>query len=60
MKCLALFHLMRSGIETDTRPLRPLQDGLLLTVLLLIGVSTSLFIKFCICGEVVFPDVLIL
>ncbi len=51
---LALFPLLRSGLETATRPLRPLQDSLLLTVLLLIGVLRSLLIKFCICDEAAF------
>ncbi len=53
-KRLALFSLLRSGLETATHSLRPLQDSLLLTVLLLIGVLRSLLSKFCICDEVAF------
>ena len=53
-KCLALFPLLRSGLETATHLLRPLQDSPLLTVLLLIGVLSSLFSKFCICVEIAF------
>lgn len=52
--CVALFLLLRSGAETATCPLGPLQDVLLLTLLLLILVPCALFRNSCDCEEVAF------